>query len=42
MLKESTVLTAAATDTREQWRRFIGQQLMLLTELMVFCTPAFS
>jgi hypothetical protein len=25
----------------EQWRRFLSQQLILLTELMVFCTPAF-
>jgi hypothetical protein len=40
-LKESIVGTTAPNDTREQWRRFIGQQLMLLTELMVFCVPAF-
>jgi hypothetical protein len=41
MLKESTVGTTAPNDTREQWRRFIGQQLILLTELMIFCVPAF-
>jgi hypothetical protein len=41
MLKESTLLTAAPNATNEQWRRFIGQQLMLLTELIVFCVPAF-
>jgi hypothetical protein len=41
MLKESTVLATAPKATKEQWRRFIGQQLMLLTELMVFCVPAF-
>jgi hypothetical protein len=41
MLKESTMLATAPKATNEQWRRFIGQQLMLLTELMVFCIPAF-
>jgi hypothetical protein len=41
MLKESNVLATAPIATNEQWRRFIGQQLMLLTELMVFCVPAF-
>jgi hypothetical protein len=41
MLKESTVLATAPKATKEQWRRFIGQQLMLLTELMIFCVPAF-
>jgi hypothetical protein len=40
MLKESTVLATAPKATKEQWRRFIGQQL-LLTQLMVFCVPAF-
>jgi hypothetical protein len=45
MLKESAVLGATPGDTAvansEQWRRSIGQQLMLLTELMTFCVPAF-
>jgi hypothetical protein len=41
MLKESTVLATAPNATNEQWRRFIGQQLMLLAELIVFCVPAF-
>jgi hypothetical protein len=45
MLKESAVLGAtgseAAAGSSEQWRRFIGRQLMLLTELMVCCVPVF-
>jgi hypothetical protein len=45
MLKDSTVLGTTPGDpalsSTERWRRFIGQQLILLTELMVFCTPAF-
>jgi hypothetical protein len=41
MPKESIVGTTASNKTREQWRRFIGQQLMLLTELIIFCVPAF-
>lgn len=31
----------ATAATPETWRRFLGQQLMLLTEIMVFCVPAF-
>ena len=48
MLKESEVLATASSDESastaaapETWRRFVGQQLMLLTEIMVFCVPAF-
>jgi hypothetical protein len=42
MLKESAVLGTADSDaTPETWRRFAGQQLMLLTELMTFVIPAF-
>jgi hypothetical protein len=45
MLKESTALDTVPCDTSdassEQWRRFIGRQLMLLLELMIFCVPAF-
>jgi hypothetical protein len=45
MLKESAVLGATPGDTAvaysEHWRRFIGQQLILLAELMTFCVPAF-
>ena len=42
MLEDSAVLDTAATDaTPETWRRFIGQQLMLLAELMTFVVPAF-
>jgi hypothetical protein len=43
MFKESAVLGAApgtAAASNEQWRRFVGRQLMLLTELMTFCVPA--
>ena len=41
MLQQSEVLGTAATDaTPETWRRFLGQQLILLTELMTFCIPA--
>jgi hypothetical protein len=45
MFNESAVLGAtrseATVSSSEQWRRFIGRQLMLLTELMVSCVPAF-
>ena len=42
MLKESAVLGTATTDaTPETWRRFLGQQSILLTELMTFVVPAF-
>jgi hypothetical protein len=49
----TTIAGAALPDThlteavgvgmseQEGWRRFLGQQLMLLTELMVFAVPAF-
>jgi hypothetical protein len=41
MLEESAVLGTAATDsTPEKWRRFLGQQMVLLTELITFCVPA--
>jgi hypothetical protein len=42
MLTESAVLgTVSSAATPETWRRFIGQQLVLLTELMTFIVPAF-
>jgi hypothetical protein len=45
MFNESAVLGATQSETTarssEQWRRFIGRQLMLLTELMVSCVPSF-
>jgi hypothetical protein len=45
MFNESAVLGAARSEatvsSSEQWRRFLGRQLMLLTELMVYCVPAF-
>jgi hypothetical protein len=45
MLKESAVLgttrPAVAAISSEQWRRFIGQQLVLLVELIVCCVPSF-
>jgi hypothetical protein len=44
MIEQSAVLGAAAatvTANPESWRRFVGQQLVLLTELMTFCVPAF-
>ena len=42
MLKESAVLgTVSIAATPETWRRFVGQQLMLLTELITHCVPAF-
>jgi hypothetical protein len=46
MLNDSEVIgaqTAAsvAAASSETWRRFLGQQLMLLVELMIFCVPAF-
>ena len=37
------MLGSAASSTNAtpgKWRRFLGQQLMLLTELMTFCVPA--
>jgi hypothetical protein len=44
MLNESANLQQASavdkTRTIEQWRRYIGQQLMLLTELIIVCVPA--
>jgi hypothetical protein len=41
MLKESGMLgTVAADATPEKWRRFPGQQMVLLTELITFCVPA--
>jgi hypothetical protein len=43
MYNESAVVLAdpaGPTATNEQWRRFIGQQLTLLAELMTFCVPA--
>jgi hypothetical protein len=44
MYNESAVLPASpagAAATKEHWRRFPGQQLILLAELMTFCVPAF-
>jgi hypothetical protein len=43
MLKESALLGATQSKTivGEQWRRFIGRQLVLLVELMTFCVQAF-
>jgi hypothetical protein len=45
MLNESVTLQHASvvdnTRTVEQWRRFLGQQLMLLTELIIVCVPAY-
>jgi hypothetical protein len=41
MLKQSAVLATTCAPTEENWRRFLGQQLILLTELMTFCVPAF-
>jgi hypothetical protein len=45
MLSTTGILAAdpagTSTTNNEQWRRFIGQQLMLLTELITFCVPAF-
>jgi hypothetical protein len=42
MLKQTAILgVEPAGTTSDQWRRFIGQQLMLLTELITFCVPAF-
>jgi hypothetical protein len=43
MYNESAVMAtdpAGPATVNEQWRRFIGQQLILLTELMTFCVPA--
>jgi hypothetical protein len=45
MLKESANLQQASsvdsTRTIEQWRRYLGQQLMLLAELITVCVPAY-
>jgi hypothetical protein len=50
MLKESVTLQQASVvdNTRtvelskeETWRRYLGQQLMLLTELITLCVPAY-
>jgi hypothetical protein len=44
MYNESAVMAtdpAGPAAVNEQWRRFIGQQLILLAELMTFCVPAF-
>jgi hypothetical protein len=45
MLDESATLQQASvidsTRTIEQWRRFLGQQLMLLAELITVCVPAY-
>jgi hypothetical protein len=45
MFNESAVLETTRSETTasssEQWSRFIGRQLMLLTELMVSCVPTF-
>jgi hypothetical protein len=44
MYTESAVMAtdpAGPAAVNEQWRRFIGQQLMLLTEVMAFSVPAF-
>jgi hypothetical protein len=43
MYNESAVMATDPADpaaVNEQWRRFIGQQLILLAELMTFCVPA--
>jgi hypothetical protein len=44
MYNESAVMAtdpAGPAAVNEQWRRFVGQQLILLAELMTFCVPAF-
>jgi hypothetical protein len=43
MFNDAAVLRAthAETTVGEQWRRFIGRQLVLLVELMTFCVQAF-
>jgi hypothetical protein len=45
MLKESAVLgtrqSETAASSSEQWRRFVGRQLVLLVELMIYCIPSF-
>jgi hypothetical protein len=44
MIMESAVLGSSQSNaavSSEQWRRFLGQQLILLTELIVSCVPAF-
>jgi hypothetical protein len=40
MFNESVVMATNPAGPNEQWRRFIGQQLTLLAELMTFCVPA--
>jgi hypothetical protein len=40
MLQQSEVLGSATTDGVETWRKFLAQQLVLLTELITFCVPA--
>jgi hypothetical protein len=44
MYNESAVMAtdpAGPAAVNEQWRRFIGQQLILLAEVMTFCVPAY-
>jgi hypothetical protein len=42
MLNELTAMaTASSLAAMERWRRFLGQQLMLLAELVVFCVPEY-
>jgi hypothetical protein len=42
MFNNSRVMASTSTMAPEEmWRRYIGQQLMLLTELMVFCVPMY-
>ena len=41
MLQQSEVLGSVTADaTPETWRKFLAQQLVLLTELITFCVPA--
>jgi hypothetical protein len=44
MYNESAAMAtdpAGPAAVNEQWRRFIGQQLILLAEIVIFCVPAF-
>lgn len=43
MFNASAVLgvTQSTTTVSEQWRRFVGRQLVLLVELMIYCIPSF-
>ena len=43
MFTESAALgvTQSTTTVSEQWRRFVGRQLVLLVELMIYCIPSF-